>query len=279
MVDRATTANTPPLDRIEPWHWRPALRALPINFEPQNVADNAELSEQFDLDTHWRRGGLRESLFAPNDPISEGRLDAIIAGGLFVLPQTTDRGVGIERSQFLKLLARYNGCPLESLRGVLRWDKATFESVIGDLLSRDLIFKLPYEPTIAGRSDLYYFRDTGLLHRLFNPKWAQSESGTQHWARSWEGFAIQTIMFGPGKDAAAAVWRKGDDEIDLILQWPRAGDRWAIEIGMGTDKQASAGFWRGADLLKASRKLIVHRGACDIRGGCERMTLERLLSG
>jgi hypothetical protein len=126
-----------------------------------------------DLDTHWRRGGLRESLFAPSDAISEVRLDAIIAGGLF---------------------------------------------------------------------------------------------------------AIQTIMFGPGEGAAAAVWRKDDDEIDLILRWPDGGERWAIEIGMGTDKRASSGFWRGASLIKASRKLIVHRGACDIFGECEQMTLEQLLS-
>lgn len=278
MVDGAPKANTPPLDRIEPWHWRPALRALPTSFEPQSVADDVEHSEQFDLDTHWRRGGLRESLFAPSDAISRGRLDAIISGGLFVLPQTTARGVAIEKSRFLKLLARYNGCPLEALRGALRWDKATFGSVIDDLISRDLIFTLPYEPLIAGRSDLYYFCDTGLLHRLFNPKWERSRSGMQHWARSWEGFAIQTIMFGPGQSAAAAVWRKGDDEIDLILRWPGAGGRWAIEIGMGTDKRASPGFWRGADLLKATRKLIVHRGACDIQGECERMTLEHLLS-
>lgn len=197
---------------------------------------------------------------------------------MFVLPQTTQRGVAIERSRFLRLLARFNGCPLETLRGALCWDKATFGSVIGDMLSRDLIFKLPYKPLLAGRSDLYYFRDTGLLHRLFNPKWLRSASAAKHWARSWEGFAIQTIMFGPGKDAAAAVWRKGVDEIDLILEWPHAGDRWAIEIGMGTDKQASAGFRRGADILKASRKLIGHRGACDSHGGCERMTLEGLLS-
>jgi predicted AAA+ superfamily ATPase len=278
VVEETIKANTPPLDRIEPWHWRPNLRALPTSFEPQSVADDVEHSEQFDLDTHWRRGGLRESLFAPSDAMSEVRLDAIISGGLFVLPQTTARGVAIEKSQFLKLLARYNGCPLEALRGALRWDKATFRSVIDNLLSRDLIFTVPYEPLIADRSDLYYLRDTGLLHRLFNPKWARSRSGVQHWARSWEGFAIQTIMFGPGEGAAAAVWRKGDDEIDLILQWPGAGERWAIEIGMGTDKRPSPGFWRGVNLIDPSRKLIVHRGVCDILGECERMTLEHLLS-
>lgn len=278
MADGATRANTPPLDRIEPWHWRPALLSLPPDFELASVSGDTELPEQFELDTHWRRGGIRESLFAPSDAISEGRLDAIIAGGLFVLPQTTARGVAIEKSEFLKLLARHNGCSLETLRGAMHWDKATFELVIGGLLSRDLIFTLPYEPLVSGRSDLYYFRDTGLLHRLFNPKWARSRSGAQYWARSWEGFAIQTIMFGPGRGAAAAVWRKGDDEIDLVLRWPGTGERWAIEIGMGTDKKASSGFWRGADLLKASRKLIVHRGACDIYRGCERMTLERLLS-
>ena len=134
----------------------------------------------FDLTSHWRRGGFRESLTAGSDRDSAAFLDRLIANDLFVLPGTTLRGVEIRRDRFLRLIARYNGHQLESLRRRTGWDRPTFDHVIGSLIAQDAIFTLPFEPVIAERSNLYYFRDTGILHRLFNPKW--TAEGFNFWA-------------------------------------------------------------------------------------------------
>lgn len=268
--------NRPQPERIEPWTWQRQSAPLASLTPPEAGPTTFDEVASFDLETLWRRGAYRGSLFAPTDRESDFFLDRLIREDLFPVPATTRRNRKIDSSAFLRSLARYNGCPLESLRGSLQWDKDTFSDVTATLIDRDLIFTLPFEP-IDGRADLYYFRDTGVLHRLFNPKWTEDGRGREYFAKSWEGLVVQTLIYGPGRGAAASVWRQADNEIDLVLRWPRGEPCWVIEIGMGKDKRPSKGFWVGARQLAATRRCVVHRGDCGIFDDYERFTLERFL--
>lgn len=131
----------------------------------------------------------------------------------------------------------------------------------------------------GGRSPLFYFCDTGVLHRLFSDRMRQAGWNGPHRARSWEGFVIRTICQRFGKDAEAWVFRHSDThEIDLVLRWPDTPDCWAIEIGAGTNKRPSVGFWKGIDIVSATNLIVIHRGRRDEIGECQRMTLAQLLT-
>lgn len=238
--------------------------------EPQAIA--------FDLETHWYRGGYRPSLLAGTDIASAAYLDTFIATDLVVLPASTLSGIAIVQEDFLRALARYNGCELETFRKKLQWDVRSFGHMIDDLCSKELIFRLPCLPE-SGRSDLFYFCDTGILHRLFNPKWQLTGQGAKKFAKSWEGFVVRTVWraFGPGAEAYA--WRQNDkDEIDLVIRFPGRNECWAIEIGIGEDKRPSRGFWVGVRALGATHMRVIHRGLVDRSSKCERVSLSQFLA-
>ncbi|GAA4642446.1 hypothetical protein GCM10023115_05770 [Pontixanthobacter gangjinensis] len=284
MLEQGRGSNRPGPQRIEAWDWQPLEEiSSPADTASQQPEPTLEVP-QFALEDYWLRGGYRESLSASTDAISDAFLDSLIANELAPLPARTSRGAEIDRSQFLKDLARYNGCPLDSLWRKTGWDKASFDDVIEGLIDRQFIFRIKYLP-MDDRSDLYYFCDTGVLHRLFNPKWKLSGQGQGHFANSWEGFVIRTILKRYGRrngvDAEVFVWRRptdGNDEIDLVLRWPSTDECWAIEIGVGRDKKPSKGFWVAACELGATDLRIIHRGICEVIGDYERVTLERFLT-
>lgn len=272
----APGTNRPQAERVEPWDWRPAVTSLVGFGSPENASETFDETRAFSIEEIWTRGGYHGSLFANSERASRDFLDQLIGNELFQLPPTTLRDLPIDKAEFQRNLARYNGCPLESLRNRLQWDKGTFEFVIKNLKDRGLIYTIPFEP-MDGRSNLYYICDTGVLHQLFNPKWSIGGKARKYFARSWEGLVIRTLMFGPGREANASVWRQDNDEIDLVLRWPSGDPCWAIEIGMGHDKRPSPGFWVGIERLAATERCVIHRGPSDWHGDCERLTLERFL--
>lgn len=161
MANRIGRTNSPEPERIESWNWQPPFAELP---EPGTVQDVDEVRPQitkFDLATHWRRGGYLGSLNADTDQRSREFLDELISNGLFVLPARTRRGIEIDHDAFLRLLARHNGRQLDTLCRKTGWDDQTFQAVIDSLVDRDMIFRLPFEPLISGRSDLSTFVTQG----------------------------------------------------------------------------------------------------------------------
>lgn len=162
-----------------------------------------------------------------------------------MLPAVTLSGTTIMKDEFLRALARFNGCELETFRKKLRWDVRSFDHLIDDLCAKEFIYRLPCLP-VSGRSDLFYFCDTGILHRLFNPSWKLTGQGALKFAKSWEGFVVRTVWRAFGSSAQAYAWRQDEkDEIDLVVRFPDRNECWAIEIGVGADKRTSLGFWVG----------------------------------
>lgn len=265
-------------DRVEAWEWHAPDPIPAIGEKPSNEHEAVQGPPQFDLDTHWLRGGYRASLFAADDAASAQFLDNLIATDLVVLPSETVNELPIDGAEFLRKLALYNGCELETLRRKLQWDRQSFDDVIQQLTDAEFIFHLPFLPG-GNRTDIYYFCDTGVLHRLFNPRWGLAGKGRNKFAKSWEGFVVRTIWKRFGRGAQVFVWRQSDrEEIDLVLRWSDRTECWAIEIGLGEDKRPSIGFWTGVEELGATDLFIVHRGNYDLICECERLTLAQMLS-
>jgi hypothetical protein len=278
VADNFPGRNRPGPERVEAWDWRQSERIYGFSSSEDQAHVPQPQAITFDLDLHWSRGGYRPSLFAETDEASAAYLDTLIATELIVLPAATVSGIPIVQYDFLRALARHNGCELETFRRRLQWDSGSFYHLVEDLCEKELIFRLPCRP-LSDRSDLFYFCDTGVLHRLFNPKWSLTGQGAKNFAKSWEGFVVRTIWRTFGDTADVCAWRQNDrDEIDLVVRLPESGDCWAIEIGIGNDKRPASGFWVGVRALGATHLRVIHRGLVDRSGQCERVTLSQFLT-
>jgi hypothetical protein len=52
----------------------------------------------------------------------------------------------------------------------------------------------------------------------------------------------------------------GQDEVDLVLDWPLSRRPWAIEISTSRNKLLSPGNWRAFEEAEAERLIIVDAG-------------------
>lgn len=279
MANLANWGNQPSPDWIEPWRWASqVMREIDIDPAQTDTPTN-KYTPRFDLMAHWEHGGYPASLFAASPLQRNEYLTRHIANNMPPIPASSQNGVPIEQVTFWRLLARYNGCQLDTLFRRLHWDSQSFEVVIDSLIAQGLIFTIGYMPLRSdSRSELYYFRDTGLLHQLLNPKWSKTGHGRKYFDKSWEGFVIQVLCNGVGLDAEASVWRKGIDEIDLLLDWRGADQRWGVEISRSDDKRPQKGYWAASRELRLTDAFIIHMGDCTPIDHCRRYTLERFLA-
>lgn len=279
MANLVNWGNHPSSDWIEPWKAaRNLSEELGAHPETTNKPTARDRRSIFSVADHWEYGGYPSSLFAESPKARRDFLTRHVANSFPPLPAKAINGNQILPNEVWKMLARHNGYRLETLFKKLRWDVETFDFVIAQLMDRGLIYTIGFRPlSNRPRGDLYYFRDTGLLHHLFNPKWQKDGRHRKHWDRSWEGFVIQLLCHGIGNHANACVWRKADEEIDLLLEWPDRGKRWGVEISRSLDKKPSDGFWAASQVLKLTDEFVIHWGNCDSISSCRRYTLERFL--
>lgn len=130
-----------------------------------------------------------------------------------------------------------------------------------------------------------YWRDSGLLHSMFNI--GSYDELTRHpiAGLSWEGFVIEQILGAlnvAGIPHDAYYFRTNDrKEIDLVLQF--GGELWAIEIKLTTAPSPAdfARLEKAADLIKADRRILISqcrevaegkgKALCDLGGFLEYM--------
>jgi hypothetical protein len=123
---------------------------------------------------------------------------------------------------------------------------------------------LPYARNIGKRltrSPRVFWRDTGLLHRLWglsNPEALRSHPQA---GRSWEGFVIEQALASlalRGRNMQASFVRTQDGrEIDLVLEGERS--IWAIEVKASTraHQEDLAALDRKAKLIGAGYRVLV----------------------
>jgi len=145
-----------------------------------------------------------------------------------------------------------------------------------DFLDGTFLFRRlqPFHANIRKRmvkSPKLYIRDTGLLHSLMGVR-DFDHLMTQPWiGASWEGFVIeQTLSTLAVLDRTCKYFymRTSDQkEADLILDF--AGEIWAAEIKLTSNPSTGdmAGLRKTADIIGASRRILVCRTSKPIDGG------------
>ena len=103
-----------------------------------------------------------------------------------------------------------------------------------------------------------YIRDSGLLHALLNLSSADELLRHPICGFSWEGFVSEQIIDTVEARATPLFYRTADGaEIDLLLEWHRTGDLWAIEIKRSMSRPPSRGFYSAIDALDPKRSFVV----------------------
>jgi len=173
------------------------------------------------------------------------------------------------------MLAAVHGQPLNAsqLGASMALDHKTILRHCDYLESAFLIRRLaPYFTNVRKRlvkTPRVYWRDSGLLHALMGINNLEHLYRQPWLGHSWEGFVIeQTIasIAAAGGRAQPSYFRTSDGhELDLVLDW---GDqRWAVEIKLTSNPSTDAisRLNRTADLIRATRRILVCRIARRIK--------------
>lgn len=230
---------------------------------------DAQLQPVTDPRRHWLRGGFPESLAAPTDLASlnwrRELLEPLLERdyGRWGLPP------GYPLSDVLRWLARRNSAEMDETTNQFG-KRAELKSAVFVLEKLGIIRRLKNVAALDhpedSLMDKLFLRDTGVLHALVGI--VSGEHLDQYTAigASFESYAIESLIAAAGADSGAQFYRfnngRGDDEIDLILDFPvQAGRRIAIELKVGPSKKAEPGFFRACALLGIKEQLVVHAGS------------------
>jgi predicted AAA+ superfamily ATPase len=188
--------------------------------------------------------------------------------GLSARPRQTMR--------LLAMLAAMQGQPLNAsqLGASLALDHKTVLSHCDFLEGAFLVRRLPpFFTNVKKRlvkTPRLFWRDSGLLHALMNVADLERLYRQPWLGHSWEGFIIEQTLAtiaAVGKRAQAFFFRTSDGyELDLVLDW---GDkRWAVEIKLTSNPSPDmiARLNTTADMIGASRRILVCRCARPIEG-------------
>jgi len=248
----------------------------PVKSLPMGPADEVpEVSEPInsqviDPDRHWLRGGLPESLNADTDTQSLGWRWNMLAG-LLARDYTN---WGVERSTFLenvlRWLANQNGSELDETKCPFA-KRSELRSAVYVLERLDLVRRLPNYPARSSRSlgknDKVYVRDTGVLHALLGIETSDQLHRHPKIGESFESYAIESLIHAADGRCGYQFYREkgdqGENEIDLILDFPSQNDRLiAIEFKVGQQQKAKKGFHIGCTALgvKDEDRFVVHAG-------------------
>jgi len=230
---------------------------------PIGVVEDAPVPfvRPFTLAQHFTRGGYAGSLHAGSAPRARQWRERWLREGLPLLP-LDQRDSIIEPAQFWPLLAELNGQGLDKVQRALRLDNATFARAIAVAEQQELLFRLPFwTPPHATEapSPLRYWRDSALVADLQRRR--DYLSRVKGWdEKRWEGFVIAALAGAAGMAVRMRGYRMGQDEIDLVLDWPRSRHPWAVEISASRSKRLSPGNWRAFEKAEAERLIVVDAG-------------------
>ena len=221
------------------------------------------LVQPYTLAQHFTRGGYTGSLYAGSALRARQWRERWLREELPLLP-LDQRGSSIEPGQFWPLLAESNGLGLGKLQRALRLDSMTLTRAVAVAEQRGLLFPLPFWTTSDDAAappppPLRYWRDSALVADLQRRR--ANVTRFKGWdEKRWEGFVVAALVGAAGLAVRARGYRMGQDEIDLVLDWPRSHRSWAIEISASRDKRLSPGNWRAFEETEAERLIVVDAG-------------------
>lgn len=184
------------------------------------------------------------------------------------------------------MLAHSQGTMLNASRlgKSLEVTSPTVSKYVGFLSDLLVVRKLnPYRANIGKRlvkTPKVFIRDTGVLHALLNLRSRDELLRHPVCGFSWEGFVIEQICEVIEGRATPLFYRTVDEaEVDLVLEWHRTGELWAIEIKRSMSRAPSRGFYSSIDSLQPRRSFVVcmHQRALLIRRDIEVLDLAEFL--
>lgn len=217
----------------------------------------------------WLRGGFPDSFLARNDG------DSLILRKSFIrtylerdVPQFGPRVPAQTLERLWTMLAHAQGTLLNASRlaSGLSLTAPTVTRYI-DLLVDLLLLRrlLPLQANVGKRlvkSPKVYVRDSGLVHALLGIEDYNDLAGHPVVGASWEGFVIENLLAVVPERTRASFYRTAAGaEIDLVLDLPGGGGRWAIEIKRALSAKPTRGFYQACADIQPTRSFVVYAGA------------------
>ena len=215
----------------------------------------------------WMRGGFPKSYTSSDDQASyDWRYNFIRTYLERDLPQLGPRIPATTLMRFWTMLAHnqgelFNASRLANSLGVSSVTVSRYLDLMVDLL---LVRRLePWYGNIKKRlvkSPRIYVRDTGIVHTLLRITNYESLLGHPVLGKSWEGFAIETIIAALPSGVHPFFYRtSAGAEIDLVIEFGM-NKFWAIEIKASRKPSLEKGFHIACEDLKVNKKFVVYTG-------------------
>lgn len=243
--------------------------AQPVAAETERISSpTASNRPVFDLEQHWLRGGLPESLEADSDLASlRWRLQMIDA---LLLRDYSRWGIspGIRIRDFLTWVAGQNGGEFDLDNPPIgkRADARAALTVLERLgVIRQLRNYPLRSPASLARKPKVHVRDSGLLHAVLGIETIDQLRRHSLMGESWEGYAIETLIHAADRPETAQFYREpgpyGADEIDLVFDFrQRNGSLVAVECKTSPGTPPRPGFYRAMTAIGATEGFVVHSG-------------------
>lgn len=226
----------------------------------------------------WLRGGYPESYLAEEDDESLAiRKDFIRTYLERDVPMFGPRLPAETMERLWTMLAHNQGSLLNASRlaSNLSVSAQTLTRYIDLLADLFLVRRLqPYHANVKKRlvkSPKVYVRDSGLLHALLDIGDFNVLSGHPVVGAAWEGFVIENLLaVAPFRTHASFYRTSAGAEIDLLLELPR-GQRWAVEVKLGSAPRLERGFHHAREDIQPDRSFVVYSGTAryPLTGGIE----------
>ena len=215
----------------------------------------------------WLRGGFPMSYLAPDDGTSlTWRKDFIRT---YLERDVAEFGPRIPATVLERLwtmLAHRQGALLNAsaLAHALEVSPQSVTRYIDLLADLLLVRRLPPLRANVGKrlvkAPKVYVRDSGLVHALLGIPTLEALAGHPVVGRSWEGFAVETLLAALQWPSLASFYRtSGGAEIDLVIDFG-TGERWAIEVKRSLAPKVSRGFHSACEDVNPARAFVVHAG-------------------
>jgi uncharacterized protein len=258
-----------------------------ISFHELSPLSLSELSGAAPLRQHWFRGGYPPSLLAPDDDLAARWLDgyfrSFIERDLRLLFHQDIAPENMRR--FLLMLSHLHGQVLNisGLAASMGISTITANKYLDILEGAFWVRRLPPWYANLGKrlvkSPKLYFRDSGLIHRLWGLNTADGLLAHPALGASWEGYAMEQVrqVLGPRWEVFYYRTQVGA-ESDLLLVSP-TGRRYCVEIKASNTPVISKGFFQSvADLKPDAQYILVPEAAPFVRSdGIEVCGLEAFL--
>ena len=214
------------------------------------------------LQKYWMRGGFPRSYLADNDELSMvWRQNFILT---FLERDIPQMGFKIPVEMLRRLWQMCSHCHGQLLNQSMLGESigvshTTIRSYL-DLLTQTFMMRLlkPYQTNIRKRlvkSPKIFIRDSGILHALLNIESFDDLLGNPKYGHSWEGMAMENILYKYSDWDSYFYRTAAGAEIDLVLV--KGSKKMGIEFKASMAPKLTKGFWNALEDLGIEQAYVI----------------------